>query len=139
MEKNFASLRVLFAANPESVNLTDLRRMKLFAENGLKELNDESGLSVVPKRLLKNLSRCLPTIRLSCPMMSCIYSSICLRTRLLSLAILTMMTFIRFTSTGSIRWRMSFLKKLKPNLKSAANNRASNLFSGANFSHLFLF
>ena len=39
MEKNFASLRVLFAANPESVNLTDLRRMKLFAENGLKELN----------------------------------------------------------------------------------------------------
>ena len=39
MEKNFASLRVLFAANPESVNLTDLRRMKLFAENGLKGLN----------------------------------------------------------------------------------------------------
>ena len=39
MEQNFASLRVLFAANPESVNLTDLRRMKLFAENGLKELS----------------------------------------------------------------------------------------------------
>ena len=38
MEKKFVALRVLFAADPASVNLTDLRKMKRFAENNLQEL-----------------------------------------------------------------------------------------------------
>ena len=38
MEKKFVALRVLFAVDPASVNLTDLRKMKRFAENNLQEL-----------------------------------------------------------------------------------------------------
>ena len=38
MEKKFVALRVLFAADPASVNLTDLLKMKRFAENNLQEL-----------------------------------------------------------------------------------------------------
>lgn len=38
MEKKFVALRVLFAVDPASINLTDLRKMKRFAENNLQEL-----------------------------------------------------------------------------------------------------